>query len=153
MRQPYQEYDGGVYYYHNMTYLLFTFDLFNHLCIEPSAMGAWQAYLLCISKTLLPFSDFLYYTKRKLILSNEQLRLIRTFPQIKGIPELMNLNKDVSPSVQINDKQAVVSCCYWNSWHGLIREEATISFLNGRVYFLSDFHDEILFKHNCGIRF
>ena len=29
-------------------------------------------------------------------------------------PELMNLDTDVSPSVQIKDNQAIVSCCFWN---------------------------------------
>ena len=133
-------------------YLRFTFEMFEHLHIEPSLMGAWQAYLLCISKTLLPFSGILYYTKRKLIMSNDQLRDIRPLLRLKIIPELENLEVDVAPSVTIDGNNALVSCCYWNDWGGLIREYVPVFFNNDRVR-IGDFHDEVLIKFDCGIMF
>jgi hypothetical protein len=36
---------------------------------------------------------------------------------------------------------------------GLIREHATITFFNDRVYLFDDFEEEELFKYDCGIRF
>lgn len=152
-RMPYRRKNRGVYNYGDMCYLRFTFDFFNHLSIEPTTMGAWQAYLLSIAKTLLPFSGGLYYTKRKLIFSHEQLRDIFLLFHWERMPELANLKADVSPSVQIKDKQAVVSCCHWNDWGGLIRESAKITFFNGKVYLLEDYDEQVLFKYNCGIRF
>lgn len=152
-RIPYRRKNGGVYNYGDMCYLRFTFDFFNHLSIEPTAMGAWQAYLLSIAKTLLPFSGGLYYTKRELIFSHEQLKDISLLFHWERIPELVNLKADVSPSIQIRDKQAIVSCCHWNDWGGLIRESAKITFFNGKVYFLEDFTEQVLFKYDCGIRF
>jgi hypothetical protein len=76
IRRPYRSKHGGVYNYGTMCYLRFTFDFFNHLYVEPTIMGAWQAYLLSIAKTLLPFSGGLYYTKRELIFSQDQLKEI-----------------------------------------------------------------------------
>ena len=152
-RMPYRRKNRGVYNYGDMCYLRFTFDFFNHLSIKPTTMGAWQAYLLSIAKTLLPFSGGLYYTKRKLIFSHEQLRDIFLLSHWERMPELANLKADVSPSVQIKDKQAIVSCCHWNDWGGLIRESAKITFFNGKVYLLDDFSEQVLFKYNCGIRF
>ena len=152
-RMPYRRKNRGVYNYGDMCYLRFTFDFFNHLSIEPTAMGAWQAYLLSIAKTLLPFSGGLYYTKRKLIFSHEQLKDIFLLFHWERMPELANLKADVSPSVQIKNKQAVVSCCHWNDWGGLIRESAKITFFNGKVYLLEDYDEQVLFKYNCGIRF
>ena len=153
MIRPFKRNNGGLYHLGNMRYLRFTFDFFNHLSIKPTAMGFWQAYLLSIGKTLLPFSGRLYYSKRKLIFTHEQLKNISLSFQPKRIPELLNLDADLSPSVQIKDKQAIVSCCFWNDWGGLIRESAKITFLNGKVYFLEDFDEHVLFKYNCGIRF
>ena len=76
----------------------------------------------------------------------------RTF-HWERIPELVNLKADVSPSVKIEDKSAIVSCCHWNDWGGLIRESAKITFFNGKVYLLEDYDEQVLFKYNCGIRF
>lgn len=153
MIRPYKRKSGGVYHLGKMCYLRFTFDVFNHLSIEPTAMGFWQAYLLSIGKTLLPFSGELYYSKRKLIFTHEQLKDISLSSQLKRTPELVNIDAEVSPSVQIKDKQATVSCCYWNDWRGLIRESAKITFHNGKVYFLEDFDEVVLFKYKCGIWF
>ena len=55
IRRPYRSKHGGVYHLGDMCYLRFTFDFFNHLYVEPTVMGVWQAYLLSIGKTLLPF--------------------------------------------------------------------------------------------------
>ena len=161
-RIPYRRKNGGVYNYGDMCYLRFTFDFFNHLSIEPTAMGAWQAYLLSIGKTLLPFSGGLYYTKRELVFCHDQLEKIQIIDweelehgELDCIrhPGLTDLTVDISPSVSFDGKHVVVSCCHWNDWGGLIRESAKITFFNGKVYSLEDFTEQVLFKYDCGIRF
>lgn len=145
--------DYVLYRYGSMTYLRYTFDLFNHLSIQQSDMGAWQAYLMSISLTLLPFTSRVYYTKRQLICSHEQLTDIDLHFDEERTPELINLDTDVSPSIHFDGKQAMVSCCHWKDWGGLIRENAKITFFNGRVYLFEDFNEEILFNYDCGIRY
>lgn len=135
----------------NMLYIRFTFEMFNHLTIEPSAMGAWQAYLLCISKTLLPFSGDLYYTKRDLILDCDQLRKATRMWMLLS-KKLLEVKEDISPHVSIEGNQATVSCCYWNPWGGLIRENVPIIFENNKVK-IGDFWDDTLYKYDCGFRF
>lgn len=162
IRQPYRSKHGGVYHLGDMCYLRFTFDFFNHLYVEPTVMGAWQAYLLSIGKTLLPFSGGLYYTKRELVFCHDQLEKIQIidWEELKHgeldcirHPELTDLTVDISPSVSFDGKHVVVSCCHWNDWGGLIRESAKITFFNGKVYLLEDFDEQVLFKYNCGIHF
>ena len=162
IRRPYRSKHGGVYHLGDMCYLRFTFDFFNHLYVEPTVMGAWQAYLLSIGKTLLPFSGGLYYTKRELIFCHDQLEKIQIIDweelehgELDCIrhPGLTDQTVDISPSVSFDGKHVVVSCCHWNDWGGLIRESAKITFFNGKVYFLEDFTEQVLFKYDCGIRF
>ena len=162
IKRPYQSKNGGYYNYGKMCYLRFTFDLFNHITIDPTPMGAWQAYLLSIAKTLLPFSGGLYYTKRKLIFAYEQLKNINLIDwgelkngEIDCIrhPGLTDPTVNISPCVRFDGKQAIVSCCHWNDWGGLIREDATITFFNDRVYLFDDFEEEKLFNYDIGIRF
>ncbi|MBP5713858.1 MAG: hypothetical protein J6X07_04065 [Prevotella sp.] len=139
----------------NMLYLRFTFEMFLHLNIENSIKGAWQTYLLCISKTLLPFSGSLYYTKRLLIFTNDQLPEIwvESKDSIDDKLERLNYKGDVSPSVQVEGNEYTISCCYWNKWRGLIRETLNLTFLgNGKVH-IGDFSHQTLFKYDCGIRY
>ena len=152
IKRPYRH-DGMVYHYQNMRYLRFIFDLFNHLTIDQTAMGAWQVYLLSIAKTLLPFSGGLYYTKRELIFSLDQLKNKKRLYDKDQNLIFKDFDTDVSPWVNIEGAQAVVSCCYWNEWQGLVRENAKIIFFNNRVYLLEDFEEEVLFKYHCGIIF
>ena len=152
MRRPYgsHKWDDGN---ENMCYIRFTFEMFNHLNVDPTPMGAWQTYLLCISKTVLPFSGGLFYTKRQLVFIREHLSKVGSFWSIIEIPELLNLKEDVSPSVTIEGNIATVSCCYWNDWGGLIREYVPITFKeNGKVA-IGDFKQENLYKYDCGIMF
>ena len=162
IRRPYRSKHGGVYHLGDMCYLRFTFDFFNHLYVEPTVMGAWQAYLLSIGKTLLPFSGGLYYTKRELIFCHDQLEKIQIIDweelehgELDCIrhPGLTDQTVDISPSVSFDGKHVVVSCCHWNDWGGLIRESAKITFFNGKVYLLEDFDEQVLFKYDCGIHF
>ena len=162
IRRPYRSKHGGVYHLGDVCYLRFTFDFFNHLYVEPTVMGAWQAYLLSIGKTLLPFSGGLYYTKRELVFCHDQLEKIQIIDweelehgELDCIrhPGLTDLTVDISPSVSFDGKHVVVSCCHWNDWGGLIRESAKITFFNGKVYLLEDFDEQVLFKYNCGIHF
>ena len=162
IRRPYRSKHGGVYHLGDMCYLRFTFDFFNLLYVEPTVMGAWQAYLLSIGKTLLPFSGGLYYTKRELVFCHDQLEKIQIIDweelehgELDCIrhPGLTDLTVDISPSVSFDGKHVVVSCCHWNDWGGLIRESAKITFFNGKVYLLEDFDEQVLFKYDCGIHF
>ena len=136
----------------NMLFLRFTFEMFLHLSIDPTPMGAWQAYLLCISKTVLPFSGILFYTKRKIIFQREQFIDIPSLED-QEIEDLYHLKTDLSPKVTTDGNKAVVSCCYWNDWGGLFRESVEITFLeNGKVK-IGDFVEENYYEYDLGVRF
>ena len=86
-------------------------------------------------------------------MTNDQLRNISTYCEIENISELEKHENDVAPSVTLDGNTALVSCCYWNPWGGLIRETGSFTFFGEKVYILKDFKDEYLLKYDCGFRF
>ena len=131
---------------------------FERIKVQPSAMSAWQIYLLKTSNTVLPLFWHGLYNRRKYIFSNDQ------FKNVKGVrgDKLFN-NVDVSgiieqfnllPEVEINNGVATVRCCYWNDWKGLVRETVTIYFIeDGKFNIDEDVKTEILYAYDCGIRY
>lgn len=133
------------------------YNIFKHIKIEPSALGAWQAFLLFNLWHVLPVFWHGYYAKHAYILSNNDLE------QIQDIPYTIKRNLDVSPVIKQAYNVFTVSCCYWSEFQGLVRETLRIVFKNNKVVNLHpkkskfeknlDYKQEVLFKYHCGIEF
>lgn len=126
------------------------YDVFDHLKIEHSELGAWQAYLISIASTILPTFWHGTYLCRQMVFSEkhwEELKLIRSHAH-----QPSQLSVDVSPSVKIEGDEAIVSCCFWNDWSGLVRETVYITFQDGKACFLDKSSRETLIEYNCGFR-
>ena len=130
------EYDNDKRLYHKYTY-----ELFNHLIIERSLMGAWQAYLLSISNRLPPCP-----TDTGPLFDTEQLHGISLFLKASGRPEPMITTDDLLPSVSWYGNHIKVSACYWNFRRGLIRETVYFSFGEDNRVHIGNYYDEILYK-------
>ena len=126
------------------------YDVFNHLKIEQTEMGAWQAYLISISSTLLPVFWHGAYFRRAFVFSAEHWKQLKLIQRYTHQPEQIHV--DVSPSVKMEGNKSIVSCCYWNNWQGLVRETVPITFHDGRACFLDQPSHETLIKYNCGFR-
>lgn len=139
----------------NMRFLRLTFELFQHLTIDATPMGAWQAYLLCISKTLLPFSGSLYYTKRQLIFTNDQLPQIwvESDDNIDDKLERVKYDGDLSPAVIAKGNEQIVSCCFWSKWGGLFRETVCLTFKDHGKVTIGDFKHENLYHYDYGVSY
>ena len=87
----------------------------------------------CAVTHITAVSGGLYYTNRKLIFKHNQLENLGGWTIFKR-PKIENITEDLAPSVMIDGNNCVVTCCFWNDWEGLIREELHLSFNdNGRV--------------------
>ena len=129
------------------------YNVFNHLKIELSEMGAWQAYLLAKATHFLPVYWHGGYSRRSLIFSKDDINKLPAYT-IKRINNLVIPgNQDVSPSITIEGDTATVRCCYWNDWMGLVRETVKIDILDNKAYFLETPTTEVLYKFVCGIRY
>lgn len=132
------------------------FEIFKHLAVEKTGMGAWQAYLLSIALSQLPCYRHAAYRKKDLIFSNEDI--IRN-----GLSAINRLRKqkegDITfpediliPKVWFEGNTAHVICCYFNMWEGIVRITSTLLFDSNRVVDFKTVNTDTLWKFNCGLK-
>lgn len=120
------------------------------LIVEKSEMGAWQAYLLSVSPTLLPLWWHANYNRRTYIFDRDNYSGI---PQMFGDPVMLKIEDIPQPSVSLNNDRAVVKCPYWNNWEGLVLESENIYFEGNDTICLGEITEVVLHEYKCGVRF
>lgn len=124
-------------------------EIFDQLIVEPSEMGAWQAYLLFISPTLLPLYWHGGYIRREYFFGRDNFKCPQ--PMWDEKPINLTLEKIPQPYVDMEDNKATVSCPYWNQWEGLVLESIPIVFkADSNILFRRAKH-KVLYKYYCGI--
>lgn len=128
--------------------------IFEHLIVEQSAMGAWQAYLLYNLWHVLPLFWHGNYHARDYIFSKEDVENISTYNQEDKarIIKIMS-NFDFSPDVREKDCKYYISCCFFSNFKGLVREYYELTFEKNKVTKILNIADKTLFEYNCGIMF
>lgn len=127
------------------------YDIFEHLIVEKSERGVWQAYLLSKATTLLPITWHGAYLSRQFIFNMDDLKnLNKTFSLFR--PKInFNEKYNVSPIVSLQENNAEISACYWNDWSGLVRESVYLSFTDGKVCFINPPTKKTLYKFRSHI--
>lgn len=121
--------------------------------VAPTAMGAWQLYLLITSPTIMPVFWHGGYNVRKFIFSVDDIKAIEPIQNL----DFTILNHDglLLPAVTVSKdgNAADIYCTYWNDWKGLVREHVCIMFnADGTANYGKP--DEFCFYHyDCGICF
>ena len=117
-------------------------NIYHHIKVTPSVMGAWQVYLL---------ENYPFFNHNiKYGLCEKDEGLIFSFADVRLINQSYHLNiedkYDLSPYVWMKDNIAYVTCCNWLRKGGLQRDIMTIIFDGDRVIdILRD--SETLFYH------
>lgn len=123
------------------------------ILVQPTAMGAWQYYLLMTSSTIMPVFWHGGYSVRKFIFSTEDLKSIEPIENL----DFSILNRDgilLPKSVMAEDgKSADVYCSYWNDWKGLVREHVRITFNADGTATYGKPEEFVYYKYDCGICF
>ena len=122
--------------------------LFKNIIVEQSAMGAWQAYLLYISPTILPTFWHGGYIRREFFFDREKYKGITS--SWAGGNVDMKLSQIPQSIVDMGEGMAVVSCPYWNDWGGLILETVEVKFNPDGTVSLTP-HSKVLYEYHCGI--
>lgn len=104
-------------------------SIYHHLRVKPSAMGAWQVFLL----ELYPF----IINSAKRSLGKPEESFVFTDADVKLINKKYHINidnkHDISPYVWMKENVAYVTCCSWFSKGGIQRYVYTIIFEGDRV--------------------
>ena len=131
-------------------------NIFKHLIVEQSAMGAWQAYLLHKLWHVLPLFWHANYDARDYIFSKDDVNSISTFTEDKrernAIIALIS-DFDFTPEVRESNGKYYVSSCFWSNFGGLIREYLELTFDGNKIADIFQFDSKKLYEYNCGIYF
>ena len=124
--------------------------LFQDIIVEQSVMGAWQAYLLYISPTIMPTFWHGGYIRREFFFDRKNYKgITSSWAERNGNVDI-KLDQIPQPSVEMGEGKAVVSCPYWNDWRGLVLETVDVQFKSdGRVVLTP--HSKVLYEYDCGI--
>ena len=124
--------------------------LFQNIIVEQSVMGAWQAYLLYISPTILPTFWHGEYIRRKFFFDRENYKGVMSSWDMEDGNVDIKLSQIPQPTVEMGEGKAVVSCPYWNDWHGLVLETVDVEFKSDGTVALTS-HSKVLYEYDCGI--
>lgn len=127
-------------------------SILSHIKAAPSELNAWCVYLLMTSTAKMPTFWHGGYIARDFIFAKSDLRRIKEL-QNRELSVILD-KTDVLPDVQLTQNEAVVTCCYWNDWEGLVKETAKVTFgKSNNVEMYSIENTEIIYKYNCGVCF
>lgn len=126
--------------------------LLEHINVESTANGIWQAYLLSIAPTVLPTFWHGGYIHRTYIFSHKDFEEIDELSR-NGEAPLFGIKDVVSPKVKIRGSEGTIECCYWNDWEGLVRETLNVTYVNNSVISIKRTKAEVLYEYDCGICF
>lgn len=125
-------------------------DPFKVIIVEPTAMGAWQLYLMIIAESILPTTWHGGYSAREYFFDRDNYNGIKSaFAKdvnicISQIPE---------PKVEMEDGMAIVSCPYWSDRKGLVLQSIKVIFQSDGTVYLRPNFGGVLYRYNCGVLF
>ncbi len=134
-------------------------DVFEYAHCQPSAMAAWQIYLLqCTAESQLPYWWHGGYGQCTYIFDIDDIDRIQprfadryVLHKLYESKDALIANHNILPNARMIDDNIVeVICCYWNDWSGLIQETAIVDFKKREIKVEN--HD-VLFEYHCGVVF
>lgn len=152
----YQKHIGPEEYLNKLDFITAKFEdrlQLDHIFVQKTEMGAWQAYLYSIAITLLPVYWHGGYIMRKYVFMLDDLANIFIDANSEALLHLRDFQGRVSPEVMIQGDKATIQVCFWNEWRGLVRDTVEIRFEGNRVVSFECVKTEVLIEYNCGILF
>ena len=125
-------------------------DLFKDLMVSRTEMGAWQAFLLWMSPTVLPLFWHGGYIRRIYFFDRGHFECPPSMWDGQRPIDLM-IEKIPQPTVTMEGEKAVVTCPYWNNWEGLVLESVPVYFKADGSATIRRAKHKVLYKYDCGI--
>lgn len=128
------------------------FNIWEHIKVEDSKAGAWQAYLLNTLWHSLPFFWHGQYDARSYLYSKEDIKKIE-FLHDTGIPRQELATSIQKPEVIQYGTKYFVACTYWTNWGGIVKELIEISIKDNHVVSFNEVYEWPLFPYYCNLCF
>lgn len=129
-------------------------NIFNHLIVVDSPMGAWQVCILFKLWHILPLFDHAKYERRTYINQTSDITNVFSYneSETNNIRQTLMNREPIRPHITRNGNKYNIEQYYWNDWEGLVREVVKVSIDNNHV---GDFDVEsaVEVTYDCGIRY
>ncbi len=125
--------------------------LFLAMEAEATPMAVWQIYLLNHSSNVMDCYWHGGYNMREFIFSVSDLEKIEQLNT--RLISIITRMHDVLPKIIIDGEEAVVECCYWSPWKGLVKEKVRYSLDDAGIPWIIEESSEVLYAYDCGICF
>ena len=134
--------DRGLNYFFQCESYAPVYELFNHLRVECSPMGAWQAYLLSEAPSLLPSIWHGAYHARDFVFCKDDIHFWLFMKDVKKA-EVVD---DFALSVELEGNTATITCYYWNYHRGFFQDTAKLNISDGKVSFSKNRDEKLIYK-------
>ncbi len=130
-----------------------------HIIVEPSKEGVFQAQLLKFTTAWIPYFWHGGYSSRTFVFSEEILRSLEKKSSNFNADDFAN-DERLNPTVELQGENAIITCCYWSDWRGLVRTKFLGQFRDNLLLTVrpedceeEEQSSEVLFQYSCGILF
>lgn len=133
----------------------------DNIKVEPSAMGAWQMYLLMNSCNMGPlyghscYSDITFYHADRKNFEKNVYQFGYGNEKPKSLKKALDNVEYHQPIVIYDDslKVADVFVMFWSDWGGLIDDSVRVEFLHDGTATCKRGKPKILIEYDCGVEF
>lgn len=131
----------------------YDYCIWDHISVECSKEGAWNAYILYNLWHVLPMFWHALYDRRYYLFEAEYTQFV-DFLNKEDTEPIRQAMKPLftSPDVVETNGKFYVSCCYFTNFGGLIQETIEITIANGKASF-HEIERKTLLEYQCGIMF
>lgn len=110
--------------------------------------AVWEMFLLDHIEYFLPKFDHGVYKERKIICKE----MIEDLP-FEVRRGALSLEKELNPDVFMCDDLAIIRCCYFNMWKGIVRWRVQYHLESGKIEYVKNSDEyKVLVKYDCGMR-
>lgn len=123
-----------------------------YIKVKRNAMGIWQAFLMYVSRTMLPTFWHGGYITRTYIFGHNDLKQINAiYNKRHDEGPLYGIRDVLTPQVKMRGNEGTIECCYWSEWKGLIKEYYSVKYGEETVAEFKLKKVDVLYEYDCGI--
>ena len=123
-----------------------------YIKVKRNTMGIWQAFLMYVSRTMLPTFWHGDYIRRTYIFGHKDLEQINAiYNKRRDNDSLYGIKDVLSPQVKMKGKEGTIECCYWSERKGLFKVYYSVKYGEDTVAEFMLKKVDVLYEYDCEI--